>query len=120
MKFALFDGYYEIDEMLDAEKQKYNRAHPFRPLTKDQEERMKEQLRGKVAAANGYYSPGHAAKEISVLYARYLRDSVQNNDGNADMCEAMIKGLGLKCKVDSVDSNNTIPTVSDIVRKLVC
>ena len=118
MKFAIFDSYFRIDELVEAKKAEYRKRYPGRSLSKDQEERILTQIRGKVASDNGYYSPGHAAQAVALLYARYLIRGARGTGNHAEMCQAMIKGLGLDYRHDSKHPEYDIPTKSDIVKKI--
>lgn len=118
MKFAIFDSYYGIDDIVKEEKKKYRTRFPGRNLSKEQEERILDQVRGKVAAENGYYSPGHAARAVSQFYADYLIKGSKEKGDHGKMCIAMIKGLGLHYEHDEKNPANDVPTISDIVKKL--
>ena len=118
MRLALFDSYFEVDRVVEQEKEKYKKRYPKRALTHEQEERIRVQVRGRIAAQKGFYSPSHAAKAISAQFADYLLNNIVCNNSDAEMSKAMIQGLGLKYKEDPDNPDNTIPTRSDIIKKL--
>ncbi len=79
---------------------------------------MLETVRNRTAAKNGFYNTSHAAKGIACRYAKYLLFHAHNNTSDADMCEAMIRGLGLDYKYDPNNPADSVPTEADIVTKM--
>ncbi len=117
MKMELFDNFFKTDDAVKKVKSEWKLNHPGKRMTKDQEERITNQVRRRISADLGFYSPTHAAKSVAVEYAKYLMDNSLAGKANMSMCRAMIKGLGLQLKFDE-DGNITVPTQSDIVKKL--
>ncbi len=119
MKNALFDSYYKVDEELKKCISDWNERNPGQLLTPEKKLLMKDQLRNKIAAREGFYSPRHGATAIAKKYADYLLEHANNKeDSQSDMCKAMIKGLGLHYKYNAKNKDKSVPKASDIVKKL--
>ena len=117
MKMALFDSYFKIPVVYDSEKKEWEKKNN-RKLTAEEKARMRDLIRNRIAAREGYYSPRHAAKEIAGKFAQFLLTKAhdKNNKEEAKVYIAMIRGLGLKYRDDP--SKEPLPKESDIIKKL--
>ena len=118
MKMALFDNFFKVEEAVRKVKIEWRTKHPGKSLTKDQDERLVNQVRRRISADLGFYSPTHAAKSVAVEYAKYLLDNARETSPDKEMCRNFIQGLGLQFKLDEDDQTILVPKQSDIVKKL--
>jgi hypothetical protein len=86
-------------------------------MTPDQEKRIVNQVRRRIAADLGFYSPTHASKTLAKENAKYLLDNARGGE-NCEMCISMIRGLGLQFKTDLGTGEIIVPEASDIEKKL--
>ena len=119
MKMALFDNFFKIDDAVNKVKAEWRAKHPNKHMTKEQSDRLVNQVRRRIAADLGFYSPTHASKALAVEYAKYLLDNAKEGKSGKDMCWIFIEGLGLQFKYDDDNDEILVPTESDIVKKLV-
>ncbi len=117
MKNVLFDSFYQTDKELEKEKKRWEINNPGKELSDKQLKQMKEQLRGRIAAAEGFYSPRHAAKAVAAKFADILLEGANRQDEKSGMYVSFIKGLGLAYKYNS-DERKSVPKASDIAKKL--
>ena len=118
MKMELFDNFFKVDDAVGKVKTEWRRKHPGQRMTEDQESRLVNQVRRRIAADLGFYSPTHASKALAVEYANYLLENSKNGKANKDMCRNFIQGLGLQYKYDEENDEILVPKQSDIVKKL--
>ncbi len=118
MKMELFDNFFKIDKAVRDVKAEWRQKNHNRNMTADQENRIVNQVRRRIAANLGFYSPTHASKALAVEYAKYLLDNARNGGGNSEMCKSMIQGLGLQFKTNEDTGDIIVPTQSDIIKKL--
>ena len=112
MKNVLFDTFYKIDEVFKSEKEKWERAHG-KKLSDKQQDNLREIIRSRIAAKEGFYSPRHAAKAVAGKFADHLIEGANKNDNDSKMYISFIKGLGLP-----FNPQKSVPKASDIAKKL--
>ncbi len=117
MKMELFDNFFKIDKAVEDVKNEWRQKNPDRNMTPDQEKRIVNQVRRRIAADLGFYSPTHASKTLAKEYAKYLLDNARGGE-NCEMCISMIRGLGLQFKTDLGTGEIIVPEASDIEKKL--
>ncbi len=118
MKMALFDNFFKTDEQTALAKANWERKHSGKTMTDEQVSRLKEQVRRRISADLGFYSPNHAAVAVAESYAQYLLDNAHSGGQKSDMAIAMIKGLGLHYTFDPLHPMDAVPQKSDIIKKL--
>ena len=118
MKMALFDNFFKTDEQVSLAKANWESKHPGKAMNAEQEKMLIEQVRRRISADLGFYSPNQAANAVAESYAEYLLDNAHSGNQKADMCVAMIKGLGLHYSYDPLHPMDAVPQKSDIVKKL--
>lgn len=118
MKEALFDSFYKTDEVYSLEEAKWKENNPGKQLTDKQKIKMRKLIRNRIAANEGFYSPGHASKAVAAEFAKFLLYKANAFNEEAPMYVAMIKGLGLTYSFDPLNEEKNVPKESDIVKKL--
>ncbi len=143
-RLALFDSYFKVDDIYAEEKKKIiERRCRERNVTKEEleerdpvklarveltpveEERLRGNIRSKMATSLGFSSVKDASGFVAMRYGEYVESLMfSESPQEQDLAKEIIKGLGLTYeyvadpKVDPVEAKKNKPKAADIAAKL--
>ena len=109
--------FFEADDMIKVAK-KDNLAENGQPMSKKQEENLRNVILRRIAANYGYYSPSHLANTVALEFAKYLLKGAKDPGEEGEMCVTMMKGFGLRVTQNKRTREVITPTASDIAKKM--
>ncbi len=120
MKMEIFDNFYNMDEKCEHAEAEWQKRNPGEKLTDKVKEDIRVHLRYRLSSHMGFASPAHAARPLAEIYADEILKRARSDDQEEKtMYINFIKGLGLSYEYDKDDEENSVPKVSDIVKKMM-
>ncbi len=118
LRMQIFDSYFDTGKLYAKVERAYKQKHPRAVITPERKSMLIDQLRRRMSAELGFYSPDHAAKAVATKFAQFILTGAQTEGTNKDMYISFIKGLGLDYKYDKDKPDDNFPQVTDIVKKM--
>jgi hypothetical protein len=118
LRMQIFDSYFDTGKLYAKVERAYKQKNPGVVITPERKSMLIDQLRRRMSAELGFYSPDHAAKAVATKIAQFILTGAQTEGTNKDMYISFIKGLGLDYKYDKDKPDDNFPQVTDIVKKM--